>query len=130
MRQWRKDGIPITEADLGDLATSDGEAYCEFGGLRFRFTAETIGRQAWQPAPPPGAAAVLTLRQVGAPPASEPIHLVGLADASPLDTTRCEAWQRNHLADAQAIAARTARRYVCSELFRRAEELIAGDQAA
>ena len=73
---------------------------------------------------------MLTLRQVGAPPASEPIHLVGLADASPLDTTRCEAWQRNHLADAQAIAARTARRYVCSELFRRAEELIAGDQAA
>ena len=130
MRQWRKDGIPIDRADLGDLATSDGEALCEFGGVQFRFTAETVGRQAWRPAPPPGAAAVLTLQQVGAPPASDPIHLVGLADASPLDATRCKAGQRNQLADAQAIATRTARRYVCTELFRKAEKLSVGDQAA
>lgn len=130
MRNWCKNGISIGEADLGDLAMDDGEVFCELEGVQCRLTVETVGRQSWPLAPSPGAAAVLTLRQVGGPPVSDPIHLVGFADASALDTTRCQTWQCEQLAAARVIAARAARRYVCSELFRSAERLIVDNQVA
>ena len=130
MKQWRKDGITITEAELGDLAPSDGEVLCELDGVHFRFTAETIGQQRWRSAPSRGAAVVLTLRQIDGPPSSEPIYLVEFSDASRLDGACSHERQCGQLADAREIADRTTRRYLCAELFRRAGEMIAGDQAA
>ena len=65
VRQWRRDGIPIDDEDLGDLASCDGEALCEFEGVRFRFTAESIAGHPVEPAPRHGNAVVLTLRQIG-----------------------------------------------------------------
>jgi hypothetical protein len=131
VRQWRRNGIPIDDGDLGDLASSDGEALCEFGGVRFRFTAETIERHPRQAAPRRAAAVVLTLRQIGSPQgAAGGIHLVEFADPGLSDSSRCDARQCGQLADARAIADRTARRYVCAELFRKAQDIVAGDQAA
>jgi hypothetical protein len=130
MRQWRKNGVPIDEKDLCDLASNDGETLCELGGWRFRFTARTIRRQTAQPASGHDAAAVFTLRQVEPTSAADPIYLVEFTDGGHLDTAACEARQCGQLADAAEIADRTARRYVCGELFRQARDLIGGDQAA
>lgn len=129
MRQWSKDGIAIDDAKLDDLAASDCEALCEFCGVRFRFTAETILDQSWRLAAGQGAAAVLTLRQIDGLPAADPIHLVEFTDATQPALASCEGRQCGQLADALAIADRTARRYVCGELFRKAEHIITGDRA-
>ncbi len=128
MRQWRKNGIPIDDEELCNLASRDGEALCEFGGVHFRFTAETVRSHSSKPIPSRGATVVLSLRQIDRP--ADPIYLVEFADAGLLDSTRCEVRQYGQLNDARRIAGRTARRYVCAELFRKAEGLIAGDQAA
>jgi hypothetical protein len=128
VRRWSKDGIPIDDEELGDLAASDGEAFCELDGVRFRFTAATIERRPARPAPRHDAAVVLTLRQIDAPRAADPIYLVEFADAGLLASTDCEAQECGRLADALEIADRTARRYVCSELFRKARVII--DQRA
>jgi hypothetical protein len=130
VRQWRKNGIAIDDAELGDLAASDCEAVCELDGVRLRFTAETITARFWQCAVAQGAALVLTLRQIDSPRGADPIHLVELSGAAPLASRSCEGRQCGQLADALAIADRTARRYVCGELFRKARELIAGHRAA
>ena len=130
MGQWCRDGIAINEQDLGDLAAGDGETLCEFAGRHFRLTAETIERQPEHPAAPGAAAAVLTLRQIDRPQAADAIYLVEFADAGLLDSSRCEASQYGQLADAMKIADRSARHYVCAELFRRAQDLIGGGRAA
>jgi hypothetical protein len=130
VRQWYRDGLPIDERDLGDLAARDGEALCECGGLHFRFTAETIAGHPVQPAPRHSAAVVLTLRQIDRPQTADPIYLVEFTDAGSLGATRCAARQCERLADALEIADRTGRRYVCAELFHKAEDLIAGARAA
>jgi hypothetical protein len=130
MRQWRKNGVPIDESDLCDLAANDGETLCELGGWRFRFTARTIRRQAAQLAPRHDAPAVFTLQQVDPTPSANPIYLVEFTDGGHLASAACEAQQCGQLADAVEIADRTARRYVCGELFRQARRLIGGDQAA
>ena len=130
MRQWRKNGIPIDDKVLCDLASTDGEALCELGGWRFRFTASTIVRRATKPTVRHDAAAVFTLRQIAPTPSADPIYLVEFTDGGPLVSTDCEARQCGQLADAIEIADRTARRYVCGELFRKARCLIGGAQAA
>ena len=130
MSQWRKDGHPIADEEIADLAFYDGEALCELGGVRFRFTVETIDAHVANPARQPAGAVVLTLRQIDCPLVADPIYLVEFAHAGPLASAECEARQCGQLADALEIADRTARRYLCVELFRTAEELIAGDQAA
>lgn len=130
MRQWRKNGVPIDENDLCELATNDGEMLCELGDWRFRFTARTIHRQAAQPAPHHDAPAVFTLQQVEPTSSADPIYLVEFADGGHLASAACEARQCARLADAAEIADRTARRYACGELFRQARDLIGGDQAA
>jgi hypothetical protein len=130
MRQWRKNGVPIDEHDLCDLAANDGETLCELGGWRFRFTARTIRRQTSQPAPRHDAAAVFTLQQVEPTSSADPIYLVEFTDGGHLASAACEERQCAQLADAAEIADRTARRYVCGELFRQARDLIGGDQAA
>ena len=71
MTQWHRDGIAIDDSDLGDLAASNGEALYEFGGVRLRFTAETIARSAARPAD--RTAALLTLRQVDGSTGADPI---------------------------------------------------------
>ncbi len=128
MTQWYRDGIAIDDADLGDLAATDGEALCEFDGVRLRFTAETIARSPTRPAD--STAALLTLRQVDGSPGADPIYLADFADTAGLDVPHCARRQCGQLADAQAIAERTARRYVCAELFHRAQGIIGGDRAA
>ncbi len=131
MRQWSRNGIPVDDDDLGDLASSDGEALCEFGDVRFRFTVETVERHRGQAAPGRGAAVVLTLRQIDSPRgATGGIHLVEFTDPQLLDSSGYDARRFGQLADARAIVDRTARRYVCAEIFRKAEEIVAGDQAA
>jgi hypothetical protein len=130
VRKWRKNGIAIDDAELGDLAASDCEAVFELDGVRLRFTAETIAARFWQSAVGQGAALVLTLRQIDSPPAADPIHLVELSGAARLASRTCEGRHCGQLADALAIADGTARRYVCGELFRKAREIIAGDRAA
>jgi len=130
VRQWHKDGIAIDDVELGDLASSDCDALCELDGVRLRFTAETVAQQPWQPVAAHGAAVVLTLRQIDCPQAADPIYLVEYTDAGPLASATCAARQCRQLADAVEITDRTARRYICTELFRRAQDIIGGDQAA
>jgi len=129
VRQWRKDGMAIDDTGLCDLGARDGEALCELDGVRLRFTAETVERRARLNDGPQGSTVVLTLRQIDGPADAEPIHLVAYTDA-PLSGAACEGRRCGQLDDARAIAERTARRYVCTELFRRAADIIAGDQAA
>ena len=102
--------------------------FASFGGVHFRFTAETVRSHSSKPVPSRGATVVLSLRQTDRP--TDPIYLVEFADAGLLDSTRCEVGQCRQLNDARRIADRTARRYLCTELFRKAEGLIASDQAA
>ncbi len=130
VRQWRRDGIPIDDEDLGDLASCDGEALCEFEGVRFRFTAESIAGHPVEPAPRHGNAVVLTLRQIGGPRIAGGIHLVEFTEAGPLASASCEERQCGQLADALEITDRTARRYLCAELFHKAQDIVAGGQAA
>ena len=130
MRQWRKDGIAIGDAELCNLAAHDCEAFCELNGVRLRFTAETIDRHPSRRYGRQASTMVLTLRQVGGPQIAGPIHLVDFAEASPLSSASCEGRRCGQLDDARALADRTARRYVCAELFRKAGEMIAGDEAA
>ena len=130
MGKWRKDGRLIADEEIADLASYDGEALCELGGVRFRFTVETVDPHVANPAREPAAAVVLTLRQIDCPLVADPIYLVEFAHAGPLASAECEARQCGQLADALEIADRATRRYLCVELFRTAEGLIAGDQAA
>ena len=128
--QWRADGIPISEEDLADLASRDGEALCEFDGVHFRFTAESVAGHPVGPARRHASTVVLTLRQIGGPRLTGGIHLVEFSDAAPLASASCEERQCVQLADALEITDRTARRYLCAELFHKAQDIVAGGQAA
>jgi hypothetical protein len=71
----------------------------------------------------------MTLRQLGAPDPRRAIDLVDYVDVNQFDAA---AGDGDHLIleQAGATASRAARRYVGLELFRRAEELVAGRQVA
>ena len=121
----------LRDGELDDLAARDGESFLQFGSVRFRLTVETVVSQVRRGAARAGAAVVLTLRQVGGPQSAVPIHLVELVEASPLaDAVACEGRRCGQLDSACEIADRTARRYRCAELLRRATELVADDRAA
>jgi len=127
---WQRNGLLLGDEELGDLAAHDGEAYLQLGSVRFRLTVETVVSRVRRGAARTGAAVVLTLRQVGGPQSAGPIHLVEFVEASPLaDAIACEGRQCGQIDSARAIADRTARRYRCGELLRRASELV-GDRAA
>jgi len=127
---WQRNGLLLGDEELRDLAAHDGEAFLQFGSVRFRLTVETVASRVRRGAARAGAAVVLTLRQVG-PQSASPIHLVEFVEASPLaDAVACEGRQCGQIDSARAIADRAARRYRCGELLRRASELIGGDRAA
>ena len=130
MGHWQRNGLLLGDEELGDLAAHDGEAILQFGSVRFRLTVETVVSGVRRGAARAGAAVVLTLRQVGGPQSAGPIHLVEFVEASPLaEAVACQGRQCGQIDSARAIADRTARRYRCGELLRRATELV-GDRAA
>ena len=127
---WHKNGTLLRDTELDDLAAHDGEAFLQFGSVRFRLTVETVVSRLRRGVARAGAAVVLTLRQVDGPQPSGPIHLVEFVETSPLaDTVACEGRQCGRLDNARRIADRTARRYVCGELLRKAQDMV-GDRAA
>ncbi len=131
MRHWHRDGITLRDGELDDLAARDGEAFLQFGSVRFRLTVETVVSRLRRGVARAGAAVVLTLRQVDGPEAAGPIHLVEFVETSPLaDTVACEGRQCRQLDNAREIADRAARRYVCGELLRKAQDMVADDRAA
>lgn len=131
MGHWHKNGVLLRDGELDDLASRDGEAFLQFGSVRFRLTVETVVSRLRRGVGRAGAAVVLTLRQVGGPEATGPIHLVEFVETSPLaDSVACEGRQCRQLDNAREIADRTARRYVCGELLRKAQDLVADDRAA
>jgi len=128
---WHKNGTPLRDAELDDLAAHDGEALLQFGSVRFRLTVETVVSRLRRGVARTGAAVVMTLRQVDGPQPAGPIHLVEFVEASPLaDGVACEGRRCGQLDNAREIADRTGRRYACGELLRRAQDLVVDDRAA
>ena len=128
MAQWHKDGLPLSDEDLADLALGDEGALCECAGVTFRFAAVVVVSR--RPSlPGHHGTVVLTLRQSGASDPRRAIDLVDYVDVNRFDVA---AYGDDHLILDQAgeTASRAARRYVGLELFRRAEELVAGRQVA
>lgn len=131
MGHWHKNGILLRDTELDDLAARDGEAFLQFGSVGFRLTVETVVSRLRRGVARAGAAVVLTLRQVDGPEVAGPIHLVEFVETSPLaDTVTCEGRQCRQLDNAREIADRTARRFVCGELLRKAQDMVADDRAA
>jgi hypothetical protein len=128
MTLWHKDGLPLSDEDLADLALSDEGAVCECAGVTFRFAAVIVVSR-HQSLPGHHGTVVLTLRQLGAPDPHRGIDLVDYVDVNRFDAATGDD---DHLILDQAgeTASRAARRYVGLELFRRAEELVAGRRVA
>jgi hypothetical protein len=129
MTRWHKDGRPIGDEELADLALVDTDTLCEYAGTTFRFTAETVTRHSPPGTGPSGGTAVLALRELGPGDRDRAIYLVDFADACRLDAVGCEG-ERRTCAEARETACRAARRYVGVELFHRAQEMIDPGQAA
>ncbi len=128
MTQWYKDGTPLSDDDLADLALGDAVALCECSGIPFRFAAAVVGSRHRNLIGHHGTV-VLTLRQVGAPDPRRAIDLVDYVDVNRFDAAPSDG---DHLILDQAgeTASRAARRYVGLELFHRARELVADRQVA
>jgi hypothetical protein len=127
MTQWRKDGRPLSDDDLAELAMSDGQAVCEFAGAAFRFTASTV--PARRPGRRRGGTVVLSLRQLGAARAEDAVDVVDYVDVNQFDSTSCT--DECPLLDAAGeTASRATRRYIAVELFHSVEELLGGIRAA
>lgn len=129
MSQWLKDGVPIDDDDLADLALVDTDIRCEYAGTTFRFTAETVAGHSIGRERSNGGTAVLALRELGAADSGLAIYLIDFADACGPEAIGCES-ERRSCAWASETACRAARRYVGRELFHRAQELIDPLQAA
>ena len=129
MTRWNKDGRPIDDEDLADLALTDTDTLCEYGGTTFRFTAETVSGHSSPWAGSSGGTAVLALRELEPADRDRAIYLVDFADACRLDAVGCES-ERRSCAEAGETACRAARRYVGVELFHRAQGMIDPGQAA
>ena len=129
MTRWHKDGRPIGDKELADLALSDTDTLCEYAGTTFRFTAETVTDHSPTGTGSNGGTAVLALRELGPAYHDRDIYLVDFADACRLDAVGCES-ERRACADARETACRAARRYVGVELFHRAQEMIDLGRAA
>jgi hypothetical protein len=129
MMQWYKDGRPIGDDDLADLAQTDTDTVCEFAGITFRFTAETVSGHSLRRLESGGGTAVLALRELRPVDPDRAIYVVDFADAHGLEGLGCEN-DRRTCARADETACRAARRYVGLELFHRAQEMIDLTQAA
>ena len=129
MTQWHKDGIPLDDERLADLALTDTDILCEYAGTTFRFTAETVAGHPLRRAPARGGTAVLALRELGAPGRDGAVYLVDFAEACGFDSLGCST-ERRSCAQANETARRAARRYVGVELFHRAQRMIDPGQAA
>ncbi len=66
MTRWHKDGRPIDDEELADLALTDTDTLCEYAGTTFRFTAETVTRHSSLGTGSSGGTAVLALREARA----------------------------------------------------------------
>jgi len=129
MTQWRKDGRPLGDDDLAELAMSDGQAVCEFAGAAFRFTALTVPARRPGSAGRRGGIVVFSLRQLGAVRAEGAVDVVDYVDVNRFDSTSCT--DACGLLDAAGeTASRATRRYVAVELFHSVEGLIGGTRAA
>ena len=128
MTQWRKDGLPLSDEDLADLALGDAGALCECAGITFRFAAVVVVSR-HQSLTGHHGTVVLTLRQLEAPDPQRAIDLVDYVDVNRFDAAPSDD---DHLILDQAgeTASRAARRYVGLELFHRAQELVAGRRVA
>ena len=129
MTQWHSDGRPLDDDDLADFGLDDGDAVCEYGGAAFRFSALTVPARRLGRGGRPGGTVVLSLRQVGASNGRGAVDLVDYVDVNLFDTRRC-ATECQALDAAGATASRAVRRYAAAELFRKAEALVVGGQAA
>ncbi len=129
MTHWHKDGFPIDDDDLADLALIDTDTLCDYAGTTFRFTAETVASHSSEWTRPSGGTAVLALRELGAADLECAIYLVDFADACAPEAVGCDS-ERRSFAQAGETACRAARRYVGVELFHRAQRMIDPGQAA
>jgi hypothetical protein len=129
MNRWHKDGHPLDDEDLAELALVDSDTHCEYAGITFRFTAETVSRPASRRAGSTGGTAVLALRELGPADPDRAIYVVDFADSGGLGALGCDS-ERLACAQAGETARRAARRYVGLELFHRAQEMIDLSQAA
>ena len=128
MTCWYRNGLPLGDQELADLALGDGGAQCECAGVSFHFAAVTIVSRHPRATGHHGTV-VLTLRQVGAPDPRRAIDLVDYVDVNQFDAAAA-ADEHLILDQAGETASRAARRYVGLELFHRAEELVGGRQVA
>lgn len=129
MTQWHKDGLPIDDEDLADLALADIDILCEYAGTTFRFTAETVTGHSPRRPQAIARTAVLALRELGAAGRDGAVYLVDFAEACGFDSLGCDS-ERRSCARANETACRAARRYVGVELFHRAQRMIDPGQAA
>jgi hypothetical protein len=129
MMQWHKDGVPLDDERIADLALSDTDIQCEYAGTTFRFTAETVAGHSPRRTHVSGGTAVLALRELGALGRDGAVYLVDFAEACGFDSLGCDS-ERRSCARANETACRAARRYVGVELFHRAQRMIDPGEAA
>ncbi len=129
MTRWYKDGRPIDDEDLADLALTDTDTLCEYAGTTLRFTAETVSGHSSPGTGSSGDTAVLALRELRPVDPDRAIYVVDFADGGGLEALGCDS-ERRACAQAGETACRAARRYVGLDLFHRAQEMIDLSQAA
>jgi hypothetical protein len=123
---WCSDGRALSEDELANIAQHDGELLCDYAGVAFRFSAETVAPARARRALPGETTTVMTLRRLDAHGWAPTVCLVAFARPSRLGDGGGDA----RFAEAAATTSRAARRHVAAELFRRAEETVSGDRVA
>jgi hypothetical protein len=126
MTQWRSNGRPLSQEQVAALGLSDGEVLCDYDGVAFRFTAESVRPREAERGLHGETTTVLTLVRLDGAGRATAACLVDFAPPTGL-----AAEGPDRLLDAaDAIGSRAARRHVATELFRRAEEQVTGERAA
>jgi len=126
MAQWQRNGRPLSDEQVAALGLSDGEVLCDYGGVAFRFTAESVRPREAERGLHGETTTVLTLARLDGGGRGSAVCLVAFARPTRLAADHPDA----RLDAADAIGSRAARRHVAAELFHRAEELITGERAA
>ena len=120
MTGWHCNGRALSEEELG---VRDGEAICDFAGVAFRFTAETVVSRGESLALRGESTTVMALRCADGSDSGPAVCLVDFSRPA-----RLGAHGRDRLDEAAATAATVVRRRLASELFRRARDSIAHDR--
>jgi len=121
MNLWHRNGIPVGDEELEDLGLVDQMAVFECEGVPFKFTSQTVERDACGYHTH---TSVLSLRQLERESEADAIDLVEIVADGRLSGRVPEAEMRRSLAASFETGDRVARRYASRELFRTAQRLL------